>query len=282
MKQDQPSTTAWRVALSRAAHQTLDDPKVLDDPVALPIVGVQGSETLRAGKHRHAGTFARYLRAFVVARSRFAEERLAQAVQRGVRQYVILGAGLDTFAYRNPYAALCVFEVDHPSTQTWKRRLLQEAKIPLAESLRFVPVDFETQNLADELRLAGFKTDEPVFFSWLGVTMYLKPETVMATIKHVLTTTPKGSEIVFDYLTPLSQHGLARRLFLRMILLGVAVMGEPMKAFFDSKTLAAELKTLGFAQVDDLSPDDINARYFRNRADGLQTGRLGHFMAARV
>jgi methyltransferase (TIGR00027 family) len=129
MREDRPSLTAYRVALSRAAHQLFDDPRVLDDPLALRIIGTQGAEELRSNRHRCAATPGRYLRAFVVARSRLAEDLLADAVQRGVRQYVVLGAGLDTFAYRNPYpvSLLEVFEVDHPATQAWKRRLLAAA-----------------------------------------------------------------------------------------------------------------------------------------------------------
>src|SRR5579862_4590080 len=126
---DQPSLTAYRVALSRAAHQLLDRPPVLEDPIALAIVGERGIREIRAAPWRFNARLARHLRAFLVARSRLAEAGLAAALRRGVRQYVVLGAGLDTFPYRNPYPAgqLRVFEVDHPATQTWKRRQLSAA-----------------------------------------------------------------------------------------------------------------------------------------------------------
>ena len=181
---DQPSLTAWRVALERAAHQIFDRPRVLEDPVALAIVGERGVAEIRGAALRYGLPPSRYLRAFLVARSRVAEEALAAALSCGVRQYVVLGAGLDTFAYRNPYptSALKVFEVDHPATQEWKRRQLAAAGLAIPESLTFVPVDFESEALAARLSSAGFRAGEPAFFSWLGVTMYLTRTPVLDTI----------------------------------------------------------------------------------------------------
>src|SRR6059058_5976368 len=176
MKKDTPSKTAWRVALARAAHQVIDPaPRVFDDPIALRIVGEAHAQALRSGRGRHGATYARRMRAFVVARSRIAEDELAAAVARGVRQYVVLGAGLDTFAWRNPHAAagLRVFEVDHPATQAWKRRLVAAAGLPVEGCAAFVPVEFETQSWLGALLSAGFRPDVPTHFAWLGVTMYL-------------------------------------------------------------------------------------------------------------
>src|SRR5215475_14796125 len=152
MKEGQPSATARRVAIRRAAHQLLDKPKVFDDPLALRIIGHESASALQNGSDQSESTrLGQYLRAFVAARSRYAEDELALAIERGVRQYVILGAGLDTFAYRNPYPerALRVFEVDHPATQVWKRARLKEVGVPLPVDLRFAPVDFEGQTLAE-------------------------------------------------------------------------------------------------------------------------------------
>ena len=145
MKENLPSGTAQRVAMRRAAHQLLDDPKVFDDPVALRIIDKESASALQADPHQFEATpLSPYLRAFVAARSRYAEDELALGVQRGVSQYVILGAGLDTFAYRNPYpeGVLRVFEVDHPATQTWKRARLEEMGIALPGDVTFAPVDF--------------------------------------------------------------------------------------------------------------------------------------------
>src|SRR6204780_882647 len=154
MQEGKFSRTAQRVAIRRAAHQLLDNPKVLDDPLALRIIGAEAANLLRTDPKEHHA-FARAFRAFMAARSRFAEDELARAVERGVTQYVILGAGLDTFAYRNPHPGLRVFEIDHSATQAWKREQLQSAGIAIPPSLTFVPVDFEHQTLANALARSG-------------------------------------------------------------------------------------------------------------------------------
>src|SRR5262245_30311283 len=158
MQEAQPSRTAMRVAVRRAAHQVFDRPLVLDDPLALAIVGSDAAEQLDAARSGQQGTVARAIRAFIVARSRLAEDELARAIARGARQYVILGAGLDTFAYRNPFEsrALRVFEVDHPSTQEWKRRMLAAAGIVIPSSVTYAPADFERQTLKNALDHARF------------------------------------------------------------------------------------------------------------------------------
>jgi methyltransferase (TIGR00027 family) len=280
--QDRPSHTAYRVALSRAAHQILDRPRVLEDPVALTVVGAAGAEEIRAHPLRFNTRMARYLRAFVVARSRVAEEALAEALRLGVRQYVVLGAGLDTFAYRNPHPAsrLKVFEVDHPATQAWKRRQLEAGGIAVPPSLTFVPVDFESGSLADELRGGGLRDDEPCFFSWLGVTMYLTPTAIAATLRYVASL-PRGSGIVFDYAVSPATLGLVRRLVVGAVMRAVAAVGEPWKTLFAPATLAAELAALGFTELEDLGRDELNARFFRGRSDGLRVGGLGRVMYAR-
>lgn len=257
---DGPSRTAYRVALRRAAHQVLDHPKVFDDPLAVAIVGtaVFPPET----------PFDRPLRAFVAARSRYAEDQLALS---GMRQYVALGAGLDTYAYRTT-SGVRVFEVDHPATQAWKRSRLDEADIAIPDSLTFVSVDFERQKLTDELARAGFKMDEPAFFSWLGVIMYLTLEAATETLRFIASM-PPGSGVTFDYATG-AWEWLARR---------VARAGEPFTLFFDPAELARLLRGLGFNRIEDLSGSEINARYFQDRADGLKVpGDRGHLITAWV
>src|SRR5882757_2402489 len=162
MQDARPSKTALRVALRRAAHQLYDaKPLVLDDPIAVPILGDTYAEELHRTPTRPDRPFSVALRAFLVARSRYAEDNLAQAVSEGVTQYVLLGAGLDTFAHRNPYPHLRVFEVDHPATQQWKRELLHKNSIPIPSTLTFAPVDFETQSLPAQLAAAGFNPQAP-------------------------------------------------------------------------------------------------------------------------
>jgi methyltransferase (TIGR00027 family) len=280
MQHDRPSLTALRVAMSRAAHQLFDDPLVLEDPVALQVIGSAREAQVRAARRRFDATLARFLRAFLVARSRVAEGALAASVRRGVGQYVILGAGLDTFAYRSPYRAstLRVFEVDYPTTQAFKRRQLAAAGIAIPEGLTFVPIDFETQSLADRLREARFRSDQQAFFSWLGVSMYLTRAAVMSTLEYIAAL-PQGSGVVFDYATALPNP--SRPSFLRRVLMRrVAAVDEPWKTFFDPPALEAALRTLGFAHTTDLGPDELNTRFFSGRRDQLRVGGLAHVMSA--
>ncbi len=279
---DGPSHTAYRVAVSRAAHQLLDEPRVLEDPIAVAIVGAAAVAAIRAAPLRYRLPPARYLRAFLVARSRVAEEALAQAVRGGIRQYVVLGAGLDTFAYRNPYAAdgLAVFEVDHPATQVWKRGQLAAAGIAVPPSLRFVAIDFESEQLGERLAAAGLRADERAFFSWLGVSMYLTRTAIGATLGYVAGL-PRGSGIVFDYAVPPAGLGPVRRLVVHALLKRVAAAGEPWKTFFEPRALAAELRALGLTEFEDLGPEELNTRFFGERSDGLRTGALGRVMCAR-
>jgi methyltransferase (TIGR00027 family) len=284
MKLDRTSETAYRVALSRAAHQILDTPTVLHDPIALKMVGADGVALIRAGGRQFESGFARRLRAFLAARSRFAEDELAAAIKRGVRQYVILGAGLDTFAYRNPHQSvpLEIFEVDYPTTQASKQARLAAAGISVPDALRFVPVDFEAQTLAGQLRLAGFRADEPAFFSWLGVSMYLTPEIVMATMKFVVSSSAGGGGIVFDYITPFATQRFSMRLRLRLLALRLAAAGEPWKSFFDPDGLRGQLEQIGFTHVTDMGPDSINARYYGGRTDMLGVAGPLHLMHGRA
>lgn len=284
MKSGTPSRTALRVAMRRAAHQVLDRPLVLDDPVALWILGSEIAARVEAERRLPQPRAAKYVRAFMVARSRFAEDALARAVERGVSQFVVLGAGLDTFAYRNPYepSKLHVFEVDYPATQAWKQECLRIAGITAPESLTFVPVDFETLSLAEGLAAAGFDKGRAAFFSWLGVTMYLTPEAMDRTLGFIASL-PKGSGAAFDYAVPReSLNWLGRFVFDRMAA-RVAAAGEPFRLFFAPDMLAAKLRHTGFSEIEDAGASDLNARYFEGRRDGLRVGgKLGRIMHARV
>jgi len=279
-----PSETAFRVAMLRAAHQVLDFPTVLDDPLALRIAGPGVESVLRSDPRRFEPTpSSRSLRAFLALRSRVAEDELALAIRRGIRQYVILGSGLDTFPYRNPYPpdTLHVFEVDHPGTQRWKRKRLEAAGISIPETLTYAPVDFETLSLEEGLRNAGFAGDAGSFFSWLGVTMYLKQSTVFATLEFVASR-PAGSGVVFDYAVSPSLLDPDDRKILEALAHRAASADEPWQTFFAPSTLQGELLAMGFRHVEDEGSGELNARYFRNRSDGLRVGGRAHIMNARV
>lgn len=265
--------------MRRAAHQLVDNPLVFEDPLAVRILGHATEGELRDGLERESGRAARALRAFMSARSRYAEDSLADAVKRGVRQYVVLGAGLDTFAYRNPYEGLRVFEVDHPATQAWKKSCLHEAGIVPPSSMTFAPVNFERETVRGGLQAAGFDVAAPSFFAWLGVTMYLERTTIADTFKTIAAlTTPTG--VVFDYGIDRSLLGFMERMVLDEFSRRVAAAGEPWTTFFKPSELQEELRATGFTEVEDLGPDDINERYFGNRADGLRVGTLARLMRA--
>ena len=281
MREQIPSKTAYRVALRRAAHQLLDHPPVIDDPLAVRIVG-QTAEEIRASKDLRGSRTATSLRAFIVARSRFAEEKLAEGIASGVKQYLILGAGLDTSPYRGIAAetGIKVLEVDYPATQDWKKAMLSKAGIAVPRNVCYVPVDFEKQNLAAELSEAGFLTERKTFVSWLGVLPYLTRETASSTLKF-LGSFPAGSTIVFDYAVALLSLSLRERLALKALANRVARAGEPFRLFFKPDELEKFLRAHGFARIEQLASREINERYFRGRTDGLRViGSAGRIVAA--
>lgn len=277
----EPSRTARGAALQRAAHQLLEVPAVFDDPLALRIFGAEGVRWLGANLDTYRSARSRAMRAFLVMRSRYAEDELALAYARGVRQYVVLGAGLDTFAYRNPHQHLKVFEVDHPSTQAWKRGRLREQAIEVPASTVFAPVDFETQTLAAGLRAAGFRADRPAFFSWLGVTIYLSPEAVAGTLRYIAAR-PAGSQVVFDFAPPPSTLGDAERRSHDAMAASVARGGEPWIGYFHPVQFTEELRSGGFSRAQALGSEDMNGRYFAGRADGFRLYGSGRMMSASV
>lgn len=284
MKLGLPSRTAQRAAIRRAEHQLFDFPHVLEDPIAPWIIGPKAATSIMFGCLALAAHLpgSRYLRAFMVARSRYAEDQLARAIASGTAQYVILGAGLDTFPYRNPYAdcGLRVYEADHPDTQAWKRRRLALTSVPVPSSVSFVPVDFEHQRLEVELERAGFRLDEPAFFSWLGVTPYLPKKAVMATFGLIHSFCPDNA-IAFDYAVPPQALSEGEKMAFDALSESVARAGEPFRGFFEPEVLVNNLKRIGFHRVESPTTDHINALYFRNRLDGLRIrGRLGGLMCA--
>jgi methyltransferase (TIGR00027 family) len=271
MQPTTPSRTALHVALRRAAHQLFDArPLVLDDPIAVAILGSHREQLQRTPgrnpEHRPR-PHSISLRAFLVARSRYAEDLLAQAVPRGIAQYVLLGAGLDTFAHRNPYPHLRVFEVDHPATQHWKRALLREGGLPAPANLTYAPVDFERQSLAGQLHAVGFDSASPSFFAWLGVVPYLTREAFRATLAFI-SAQPRSSGVVFDYVQPRAVLPPNQQLAHDSLAARVQLAGEAFQLFFTPSQIATELAA--FHSLEDLGPTEINARYFSNRSDSLK------------
>ncbi|MBA5686907.1 class I SAM-dependent methyltransferase [Rugamonas apoptosis] len=266
-----PSRSALLVATLRAAHQLLDHPPVFADPLALPILGPELEGQLRAQLPRYAHGPVRQLRGATAVRSRLAEEELAGAVACGVKQYVVLGAGLDTFAYRCHGLPLRVFEVDHPATQRWKREQLRHAGIAAPDSLTFVPFDFERDTLDAALAAAGCRLDLPVFLSWLGVTLYLSDDAVFDTLR-VVAALPAGSAIVFDYGVVPELLDLFDRMGMAYFASKFEAAGEPWKSLFAPAVLLSELRALGFGAVSDYGADALRTHYLGGQSDGWHLG----------
>jgi methyltransferase (TIGR00027 family) len=279
----------------RAAHLLLDDPpKIFEDTFALSLCG-ESEAALRMRLDQVAAEVAqrssvdlaqitlRYLRALVIMRSRYVEEEVDRAISRGVTQYVLLGAGLDSFAYRrlDVKKDLHVFEVDHPATQSWKRARLQDAAVALPPNLTFVPVDFEKQSLIEGLQRSAYRIDASAVFSWLGVAEYLTPEAIFRTLRTVASLAP-GTEILFQYVLPRELLDEEAQQVLAVVMAGAAARNEPIITFFEPSQLARQVRELGFSEVWDFSPEEANALYFAGRTDGLRPPPGAHLMGARI
>jgi methyltransferase (TIGR00027 family) len=276
------SLTAYSVALCKAAHQLFDDPRVLHDPLAVRIIGPMGAKQLRLSRRQFMTRQSQELRAFFVARARIAEDALNEAVARGVQQYVILGAGLDTFGYRSRArdGGLSVFEVDTPGMQGWKQKQLVATDIEVPDSTRFVPLNVESATLLDVLRAAGFRPDQAAVFSCLGLIMYLSPVGVGKMLQQVAQCLGGGGEVVLDYALAAAHLNFLRRRSYRLMIADAAAVGEPWLTFFDPASIAGKLGELGYSQIEDIGPDEINGRLFRGRSDGLLAARHARVVTA--
>lgn len=276
MRSEKPSRTAWAAAAHRAAHQVLEQGRIFSDPLALRILG-EDAETIVHEAQEHPSR--RWMRIFIAIRTRFAEDAIADAVEGGVSQVVVLGAGLDTYAYRSPLCnRLKIFEVDHPATQEWKRRRLANAAISVPGSLTFAPVDFERETLAEGLAAADFDSAQRTFFTWLGVVPYLSNEAVWSTLGFVAGL-PNGAHVVFDYSDPPDSLSEQMRISHDRRAAHLASLGEAWVNYFDPDELRAGLMALGFSEVEDLGPSQIAARYFPGRASTLPD-KGGHILHA--
>lgn len=274
--QRKASRTALSVAMIRAVHQTLDgQPKILDDPIAADLLGDEFSQHISAYRDRAREPRVMELRSQVVLRSRFAEDRLADAVRRGARQCVILGAGFDTFAYRQPDWArtLRIFEVDHRGTQEEKRQRLARACISQPANLEYVAIDFESTSLREGLQRSSLDFSTPTFFSCLGVLVYLTRDAVDA-IFELVAGFPRGSEIAFTFSTPdRAVSDMADR---------VSSLGEPWQTHFDPGEFVRHLADLGFQEISILNTDEAERTFFQGRSDGLHAPRSNRIAAAVV
>jgi methyltransferase (TIGR00027 family) len=260
VQRGRPSHTAFGAATHRAVHQDLEGGAVFADPLAWRILGIDRAQALAEAR---VAPGRRVLRLFIAARHRFAEDSLAAAVARGTTQAVVLGAGLDTFGYRNPHAGLRVWEVDHPDTGAWKRDRLVEAGIEVGSDMgdvRYVGVDFERDDLVARLAEAGLDPRRPTFFLWLGVVPYLTREAITATLTAL--GGMLGAEVVLDYPTGSAGLDAASRRRRERLAERTAAVGEPMLSSFEPDELAALLEGAGFDEVEDLGRREILTRVF--------------------
>jgi methyltransferase (TIGR00027 family) len=275
MEKERPSATAQGAAIVRALHQTLDDePKILDDPIAVRLA----REELQ---HHKLASFliGRRIRAMFTLRSRYAEDCLAESLGNGIGQYVLLGAGLDTFAYRQPEWArsLRIFEVDYPATQSWKRKKLEAAEILIPANVIFVPVDFERISLREGLTAAGFDFRLPTFFSSLAVSQYLTEEAWDHSLNFVLSL-PSASEIVFSFVLAAGALSWSERALATISAISAAAQGEPWLSRYFPEQLVHKLTSIGFSRVIYFSTEEANEHYFRGRRDGLRMSKLEQMM----
>lgn len=287
MDPQRASLTAIGTALMRAAHTRLDDDPLIEDPWGERLIPEAEREQLRqiAGDGDGDGdldlrTHPAY--GIIIVRTRYTEDALHQAVTGGAQQYVILGAGLDSFGLRRPAWArdLRIFEVDHPATQAFKRERLAAAGVPEPQGLRFVPADLSRDDLDEELGRAGFDSARKAFFSWLGVTAYLPREANLATLCAIAGTAAPGSELVFTYIEAREFDAERRTAAAAEIQKGVASLGEPMVSGFEPAALAGELRAAGLTLIEDLSGADLHERYCAGRPDGLTPMATNHVARA--
>jgi methyltransferase (TIGR00027 family) len=287
MERGKASATAMGTALMRAAHTRLDDPVLIEDPWGDRLILEQERAAMRA--RAGAGDSDEALRAHpsygtVIMRARYTEDALAEAVRRGVRQYVIVGAGMDSFALRRPSFArdVDIFEVDHPSTQEFKAGRLAQCEVAVPPGLHLIAADLSEKALDQALAGSPFRGDRPAFFSWLGVTGYLTREANLATLTAIASCALPGSELVFSYLHQGLLSSGGRHGPMEQARAQVASLGEPWVSGFDPDELDSQLDGVGLELVENLGPEDLAVRYCVGRTDGLSPSPGSHLARARV
>ena len=276
MTERRSSSTAFRAAILRAVHQLIDEePKILNDPVVLRLLDTSTLDHIRLNPDKFRTSRMNVLRSHIVLRSRYAEDCLAESVRNGVQQYLMLGAGLDTFPYRQPdwAGALRIFEIDHLASQRSKRERLAKAGIEAPSNVELVTIDFETTSLRECLRKSSFDFGKPTFLSWLGVTMYLSTDAIDEVFRFV-SSLPRSSEIVFTFASPASTPKESEgETLIAAFTAFAAAHDEPWRTRFEPKELAHKLHDFGFSTVSFLSASEADTRYFQDRHDGLRAPR---------
>lgn len=275
------SGTAQGVALLRAAHQLIDEePRILDDPIVLRLLDTQTLDQIRINSNHFKTPIMNDQRSYIITRSRYTEDRLAEAVRRGITQYAILGSGFDTFAYRQPVwgQSLRIFEIDHPASQSAKQEHLRSAGIEIPPNVEFVAIDFELNSLRSSLSLCGFDSSKPTFLSCLGVMVYLSEEAIDDIFRFVATL-PPSSEMVFTFIP---KDSLVKEDGVGVVEEIASACGEPWRSRIDPALLVQKLLGFGFSAVSFLTPLETHESYYQGRHDGLSASWDVHTANAMV
>jgi methyltransferase (TIGR00027 family) len=283
------SRTADAAAATRAAHRLYDRPIVFDDPLARDLTSpgwrrVCDNRWLYSLVVRTLLGSLRPVAGQVLSRARYAEDCLEDAVAQGIEQYVIIGAGHDSFGLRRPdlVSQLTVFELDHPDTQRAKRNRLAGLERELPKQLEFVPVDFEVEAFDEALARSSFQREKRAFFSWLGTVPYLTEETVFSVLSALSSLAATGSQLVFDYAVPDALVDDSDRRAVARLRRFTTRRGEPLISFFEPVALCQRVSELGYRVLENLAPSEQNRRYFSDRSDGLRTLSGSYYLHASV
>ena len=290
MKYRQRNSTAEATAAMRAMHLLYHQPVVFNDPYALQLTSPALRRVCRNRSFRwllrrkFISESLRPITAQVVSRAKYAEEKLEQAVSKGISQYVIISAGFDSFCLRRPNfsTGLQIYEIDHPVTQQIKQKRLMEILDSSPEGVEFLAVDLEKRTIADVLSDSSFLKDERAFFSWLGTVPYLSEDAVFNVLRDLACFAVQGSEIVFDYSIPTYMWALEERQALVRILRIIGRRGEPVKSYFEPDAFPDEVSRLGYHIFENMSPAELNKKYFSDRSDGLVTHSAAYNIHAEI
>ena len=285
MKQGQSSRTAEAAAALRAQHYLSAHDPIFIDAYAVEMTNKAWKTLLKlplTNKFFNSQPLNRtlgLLTAQVVGRSRYAEDQLEKAIEKGIDQYVLVGAGLDSFALRlaQQYPDLKIFEVDHPDTQRLKiQKLTQLGNIPI--NVEFVAIDFEKEALGEVLARSGYVQDRPAFYSWLGTTHYLQPETTLHTLKSIADFAAAQSEVVLDYSIDFNELQGIEKIGAQLVAQFTKILGEPLVGQFNSLDLHRQVEHMGFEVLEDASGDDLSHRYFHHRVDHIKHTTATHML----
>lgn len=276
---EKPDNTAQRTALWRALHMEIDaKPFIFEDPWALRLAGPDAG-----WQNRPDMKFTKPIRASIVGRARFVEDQVMQSLANGITQYVILGAGLDSFALRNPALQdqVQVFEIDQPDTLNWKREIILKHLKAIASNLRFVPVDFEKTTWWDALNEAKFDVTKPVVITCTGVTLYLSHQAIKEMLER-MAGLAAGSVVIISFYAPVETLTGEDKALMEMSLKGAAASGTPMVSFFDAAQVQQMASEAGLKNCQTYDTKDLITRYFTGRSDGLLPNAGEIFLVATV